>query len=98
MDGSAVVTGYILSTEMMVSMERAQDRRIQELISKALELCEQNGVMRQSHFLISNPFLLPFDELSHRLKLELISHHSHGVMCRSDSCFKSFPPSLNLMN
>ncbi|KAI5066028.1 hypothetical protein GOP47_0018652 [Adiantum capillus-veneris] len=69
--------GYVLSSEMIISMERAQEREINAFMSKAMELCKEKQVN-------SEKYVVPGDardvicEVVEKLHANVLVVGSHG--------------------
>lgn len=69
--------GYLLSTELVVSIEKAQEREIEAFMNKALELCQEKKVTAETKVVGGDPRDV-ICELVEKLKADFLVIGSHG--------------------
>ncbi|KAI5066027.1 hypothetical protein GOP47_0018651 [Adiantum capillus-veneris] len=69
--------GYELSSEVIISMERAQERKINAVMSKAMELCKRKQVNVEKYVVFGDPRYVICEEVE-KLQADLLVVGSHG--------------------
>ncbi|MCO5578605.1 hypothetical protein L7F22_032449 [Adiantum nelumboides] len=76
--------GYIMSTELIISMERSQEREINAFMSKALELCKEKQVNAEKYVAFGDPRDVICDVVEKKhVDILVIGSHGYGAVKRA---------------